>query len=158
MMAMISLRSRKVFKEKIAYDTAEKDFPKLAKDPFFMLGMGLGGIEQGIRNRSSFQFTTDNPEIAELMLSWIEKYLFVPRKTLKYRLFVSNSHKDQEYGQFWAKKLRISDNSFQKPVYLKTKKDEKDKEYKGSISFVISKIEVVRRIIAWQKLTIGYYS
>ena len=41
MNSSIAMRSRKIFKEKIAYENAEKEFAKFSKEPLFMLGLGL---------------------------------------------------------------------------------------------------------------------
>lgn len=116
MRALISIRSRKVFKEKIIYEEAEKDFDKKTKDPFFMLGLGLWGTPTQKKSNFSLQFTSSNQEIMKLMATWMEKYLNIPKKDLKYR------------------------------------------RYKDSAALVLSKADPIRRVIAWQKLTIGYYS
>ena len=50
MNSTIAVRSKKIFKEKIAYDNAEKEYEKFSKDPFFMLGLGLywaHGLKKG---------------------------------------------------------------------------------------------------------------
>jgi predicted transcriptional regulator len=116
----VTLRAQKVYKEKVAYEDAEKEFAKLSKDPFFMLGMGLWGIEKPKKNRTSFTFTTSVPENMAIIQKWLHKYLGIPSKSLKIRV-------------------------------LKIKSGE-------SSSFTLSKIGPVRRIIAWQKLTMLYYS
>jgi hypothetical protein len=91
MMASISLRSRKVFKEKIVYEQAEGEFEKKAKDPFFMLGIGLWGTPPHKKGYFSLQFTSANPEIMKIMASWVEKYLEIPKKAIKYRVYKSST-------------------------------------------------------------------
>lgn len=155
MKALITIRSKSVFKEKIAYDSAEKEFEKFLKDPLFTLGLGLcttGGVKKG----SSFQFSTSDPKIMKIILLWIEKYFGFKKNTLKYRLFLAVSHKNAECEQFWSKSLGISEKLFQKTVHL-SQNTKKSPEYKGSLCLTVSNIEMVRRIIAWQKLTIRYY-
>lgn len=118
--ATITLRTRKVYKEKVAYEKAEKEFEKLSKDPMFMLGMGLWGIEKAKKNKTSLTFTTASTETMGFMKKWIQEYLQIPQKSLKIRV-------------------------------LKIKSGE-------STSFTVSKMEPIRRLIAWQKLTMLYYS
>ncbi len=120
MQASITLRARRVYKEKAVFDKAEKEFEKLSKNPFFMFGMGLWGFEKPKKNRVAFTFSTQVPEIMTIMLEWVEKYLEIPHKSLKIRV-------------------------------LQTKGGE-------SKSFTLARMNAVRRLIAWQKLTMLYYS
>jgi len=154
--ASISIRSKKVFREKLAFEEAEREFVKLMKDSFFLLGVGLctaPGVKKGTE---SFQFTSSDPEVMKIFLKWVEKYLNIPRKSLKPRLFLAISHKEGECVQFWARTTGIPVTSFQKTVHFQ-RNGKKSKEYKGSLAVPILKIEVIRRVIAWQKLTIRYY-
>lgn len=84
--AKITIKTRKVYKEKVAYDTAEKDFHKLSKDPFFMYGIGLWGFERPKKERTSYTFSAPNQKNAEIMLEWMEKYLGISQKTIKLRV------------------------------------------------------------------------
>lgn len=116
MRALIALRSRKVFKEKVIYEEAERGYEKKAKDPFFMLGLGLWGTPQHKKGNFSLYFTTSSQEMMKIMISWVEKYLEIPKKSIKLR------------------------------------------NYKESATLVVSKVDLASRIIAWQKLTMRYYS
>ncbi len=116
----VTLRAQKVYKEKVTYEQAEREFEKLSKDPLFMLGMGIWGVDKSKKNRTSFTFTTSTPENMRFIQKWLHKYLGISSKSLKIRV-------------------------------LKTKNGE-------SSSFTLSKIGPVRRLIAWQKLTMLYYS
>jgi predicted transcriptional regulator len=120
MNALITLRSRKVYKEKVAFESAEKEFEKFSKDPMFMLGIGMWGFEKIQKQRTMFTFTASNSENMAFMSKWVQKYLGIPPKSLKIRLF-------------------------------KLKRGE-------STAFTLSKMQYVRKLIAWQKLTMLYYS
>lgn len=118
--ARVTLHSQKVFKEKAAYEAAEREFQKMCKDPFFIYGMGLWGHEKPKKERTSFTYTASGEKNLQIMLKWMEKYLEIPAKMQKIRVY-------------------------------KGKRGE-------AYSFTISKIRLVRRILAWQKLTMLYYS
>lgn len=120
MMASITIRSRKVYKEKVAYDDAEKEFKKLMMDSQFMLGIGLCSTS-GLKKGNSLQFSSPDPVILKIMTNWLEKYLKVPKNIIKYRIIGKN------------------------------------KEHRGYSCVVVSRIEVIRKVIAWQKLTMRYY-
>lgn len=155
MKASISIRSRSVFKEKNAYEIAEKEFNKFIKDPLFMLGIGFLAYH-GTKKGSTFQFTNSTPAIIHIMHLWIEKYLGISKTDLKYRLFLALSHKNGDSENFWATSLKIPLSLFHKTYYLRLS-SKKGREYNGSLSLYISRIEVIRKVIAWQKLTMRYY-
>jgi hypothetical protein len=87
MKAKITLRTKKVFKEKTAYESAEKEFEKMVKDPFFMLGIGMWGFEKPKKNKTSFIFTASTQESLMVMQKWVQKYLSISPKRLKIRVF-----------------------------------------------------------------------
>jgi predicted transcriptional regulator len=120
MMAQMTLRTRKVYKEKVSYEKAEKEFEKLSKDPFFMFGIGLWGFEKAQKNRLAFTYTAQTAESLVLMQKWIQKYLLIPHKSLKIRVF----------------KGKTGETS----------------------SITVCKMAPVRELLAWQKLTMLYYS
>ena len=154
--ASISIRAGKIFKEKIIYETVEKDFPKLLKDPLFMLGIGLY-MAHGLQKSNSFQFTNSNPSVIKIMIVWIEKYLNISREMAKYRLFLDISHKNQNCEKFWSRIIGIPYDLFQKTIYIGYVNSKRDKEYKGSLEILITKVDILRRVIAWQKLLMQYY-
>jgi len=156
--ASISLRSRKIFKEKKAFEMAEEDFKKFIKDPLFSTGNSLYWAKGSIIG-SNIQFSCSRLEMMKIILLWLEKYLNISRKDIKFRLFMDFLEKNEENKHFWVKTLGIPTTNFSKTVYQKSgKSSKKTREYKGSIAFNFSNIETMRKIIAWQKLMIGYHS
>ena len=156
--ASMTRRVQRVYKDKVAYDTAQKEFQTLSKDPFFMFGIGMSGIEKAKRGCRLYQFTAQGVETVLMMLKWVEKYLGVHKKELSYRVFIAHSHKNLSVQAYWMKTLGISEGNFQKTVVLSHKKNEKEGDYAGSVAFTVSRQAVVRKIIAWQKLVMMYYS
>ena len=157
MNSSIAVRSKKIFKEKIAYDNALKEYEKFSKEPFFMLGLGLY-LAHGLKRGNSLQFTNQNPFILRIILQWMKKYLNLSKNTIKYRLFINISHRNGNYEDIWSKNMDIPLNLFQKTMYLKSIKSIKDREYKGSLTITVSRIDLFRKVIAWQKILMGYYA
>ena len=156
MNSTIAVRSKKIFKEKIAYDNAEKEYEKFSKDPFFMLGLGLYWAH-GLKKGNYFQFVNHNYSVLKIILLWMKKYLNITKTIPRYRLFINISHRNGEYEDIWAKNMDISRKLFQKTVYTNSVKNVNDREYKGSLAIIVSKVDVFRKIIAWQKILIRYY-
>ena len=69
-------KSNRVFKEKSTYDQAVRAFPRLAKDPFFMLGLSMYWAK-GAKNGNCFQFTSTDKKMIEIMKKWAIRYLGV---------------------------------------------------------------------------------
>ncbi len=74
--ALIVKKSNRVFKEKSIYDQAVRAFPRLAKDPFFMLGLSIYWAK-GTKKGNCFQFTSTDKEMVEIMKKWAIRYLWV---------------------------------------------------------------------------------
>ncbi|MDP3962445.1 MAG: helix-turn-helix domain-containing protein [bacterium] len=157
MKASVSNRARKIFKEKVAYDDAEKEFQKYSKDPLFMIGVGLYW-SNGLKEGSRFQFMSSDPAMMKIIIAWMEKYLGFSRKGARYRLFLNITHESKECEQYWARNLNIPQESFQKTSYFRSQKHKQSREYNGSLAVIVTRVNVVRRVIAWQKLAMRYYS
>lgn len=156
--ASMTLRTRTVFKQKVAYESAEKEFALNIKDPFFTLGLGLTGLKKRSKGGAlSFQFSTTNPQDMNVMLKWLEKYLGITRMNLAFRLFVATSPPIHDFVSIWAQNLRIPQEQFYKTVVSSPLRDKGDREYVGSLCVSLSRVDLIRKILAWQKLTIMYY-
>ncbi|MEK7095271.1 MAG: hypothetical protein AAB917_01285 [Patescibacteria group bacterium] len=155
--ASITIRSRKIFKEKRAFENAEKDFKKYLKDPLFTLASGLYWAKGSV-GAGNIQFASSDPVIVNIILVWLKKYLNIDKNQVKYRIFGDSVSKNLEYQEFWEKTLGISANNFQKNVHNRHHLNRaRTANYKGSLAITLTKIEAVRTIIAWQKLLMQYY-
>lgn len=74
--ALVMKKSNRVFKEKSIYDQAVRAFPRLAKDPFFMLGLSMYWAK-GAKKSNCFQFTSTDKKMIEIMKKWAIGYLGV---------------------------------------------------------------------------------
>jgi transcriptional regulator with XRE-family HTH domain len=156
----IALRARRVYREKAAYDSAEKEFREYARDRFFVLGVTLywaGGGKGG----SHFQFVNSDPEMIHIMIRWAEKYLKMSKKDFTYRLFINESHKDALFDDFWAKNIGIKKDMIKKTLQKRSYNlgvfVRNNPQYKGSLRININRIFVLRKVLAWQNLLIKYY-
>lgn len=155
--ASIALRARRMVRERDVFIEAEKEFGQFIKDPFFNIGLCLYWAE-GAKKNNYFAFMNSDPEMHVMMIKWIKRFLKVEDVALKYRLYIHEPYKHENCEAYWAKILGISMNSFQKTIYKPTPhKVKKNPDYKGCLRLSILRIDVLRKIMAWQKLLIKYY-
>ncbi len=155
----IALRARKVYREKAAYDDAEKGFKLHCGESFFMSGISLYWAHGG-KKSGYFQFVSADPEMIAFMVSWAEKYLLVPhamsKKEIKFRLFVHEPNKGSNIEDFWAKSLSVKKDMF-KMTKIKGRGMQNNPNYKGSCMIAITNMALLRRVLAWQNQLIKYY-
>jgi hypothetical protein len=63
---------------------AEVEFEKRRWDPLFLVGVALYWTE-GSRSKSQVQLVSSDPEIINIFVRWIEKFLNLPREKLSFR-------------------------------------------------------------------------
>ena len=170
----INLKVRKVHREQVAHSRAKHEFDKMinpvhAHYPFttvisdtrlnnlFVTGISLY-LAHGGKTGGYFQFMSSDHQILGIMIDWIEVFFNIDRKSIKYRLIIHESYKDQDIEGYWINVLGINKENMQKSIFT-SKGVERNKRpaYKGSIGVVITNIEVFRRVMAWQNLLIKYY-
>jgi hypothetical protein len=149
------LRARRVYREKAAYDDAEKEFKTFCKDSFFMSGISLYWAHGG-KKSGYFQFISAEPEMLRLMISWIEKYLLVPKGEIGFRLFIHEPNKAQNIEDFWEKTLSSPKNTF-KITRIRGRGMHNNPNYKGSCMIFITNVAILRKVLAWQNQLIKYY-
>lgn len=153
----IALRAKRIVRENNVVKEAEKEFTQFIGDPFFSAGILLYWAE-GSKKDTSFAFINSDPNMIILMVQWIKKYLISDFSLLKYRLFIHYPYRNENCEHYWAKLLSIKVTDFQKTIYKPTPHDtKKNNEYKGCLRVSINRIDLLRKIMAWQKLLIKYY-
>lgn len=154
----IALRARRIGRENDVLKEAEKEFNEFIKNPFFSAGILLYWAE-GAKKNNYFSFINSDPTMVALMVKWMQKYLARDFSLAKYRLFIHYPYRNENCEGYWARILNLSYERFQKTIYKPTPHDvKKNNEYKGCLRIVITRISVLRKIIAWQKLLIQYYA
>jgi hypothetical protein len=154
--ASISLKARRVYRERQAYGEAEGEFKVLLGDPFFVHGLTLY-IAHGSK-RGLFGFTHSDPDLVLLMTKWVEIYLNKSGNDIKYRVIAYEAYKDSNLELFWSRALGITVGKLSKTTYKKSAYfDKKSPNYKGSLAITVSGIGLLRKVLAWQNLLIKYY-
>ena len=151
----IALRARRVYREKSAYDDAEKEFEQNRGEPFFMSGISLYWAHGG-KKSGYFQFVSSDPQMLVFIIKWVEKYLFIQKTDMKLRLFVHEPNKGSNIEDFWAKNLFVRKDLF-KITRIRGRGIHNDPNYKGSCMLVITNILILRKVLAWQNQFIKYY-
>ncbi len=156
--AAVQNTKNRMDRQKNSEARAQSEFDQFINEPFFAAGILMYWAE-GAKKNGYFQFINSDPAMILLMVKWIEKYLNQDRKTLTYRLFSHKPYAHENLEVFWATHLGVNADSFQKTVYKPTPHTiKKNPDYKGCFRITIYSIDVLRRVLAWQKLIIKYYS
>ena len=157
LLASITNRAKRMEREKVVYTEAEKEFKAHISDPFFAIGITLYWAE-GSKKNTYFSFINSDPNMIDLMLKWMKRYLTDHQRLIKYRLYIHLPYKNENCEYYWAGVLGISPQELQKTIYKPTPHTEKkNPEYKGCIRISITRMDVLRKMLAWQKLLIQYY-
>jgi hypothetical protein len=153
----IALTARRLAREGITYSEAQKEFEKHIKGPFFVAGILLYWAE-GAKKNNYFAFVNSDPAMVSLVVNWLRRFFPKESKLLKYRLFIHLPYKNENCEEFWGKVLGVEASTFYKTIYKPTSYVvKKNPSYKGCIRLTITRIDVLRKMIAWQKLLIQYY-
>ncbi|MEK9131659.1 MAG: hypothetical protein AAB447_01975 [Patescibacteria group bacterium] len=148
---------RRLDRDKIVFESAQKSFELFKHDSFFILGISLYWAEGG-KKVSCFQFINSDPEMLRMMIRWIEKYFNYPKECLKYRLFMHELYANENCENYWAQAVGVPRDLFQKTIYKPTAHTvKKNSEYKGCLRVSFGGVTELRTVLAWQKLLIEYY-
>lgn len=152
-----ALRRNRINRDRVLFEESQKEFRKFAKDPFFFVGIALYWAEGSKRN-SYFSFSNSDPAMILLMIRWIERFLYVPRKDLNLRLYIHKPYGDENCEEFWAEYTQIPITNFRKTIYKPTGLlIKKRPEYKGCLRVSITKIKFLRKLAFWQNMLVEYY-
>ncbi len=157
LMTGIALTAKRIVRENNVYSEAGREFDLYIKDPFFATGILLYWAD-GSKKSNYFAFINSDPEMLDLMVKWIKKYFPNESQLLKYRLFIHYPYRNENCEGFWSHKLDIPQQNLQKTIYKPTPHlIKKNPSYKGCMRICITRIDVLRKVMAWQKLLIQYY-
>jgi len=147
--ALILINKRKERDAQLC-EIARQEFEKFKKDPLFIFGTALYWAE-GSKKTRSFQFANSDPRITKIMLRWIEKYLRIPRKEVRIRLYIHRIYEKENCEDWWERILGISKEKFSKTVYKPTlHQTKKNIQYKGCVRLDITKVAPWIKTMEWQ--------
>jgi hypothetical protein len=157
MRAASSLHALRIQRDSVLLHEAQTEFGIHKWDPFFHTGIALYWAE-GSKRSSVFGFANSDPEMIELMLSWIEKFFNVPRSAVKVRLFIHKPYAHECCELWWSRKILIPTTNFQKTIYKPTGLLVKKRlEYKGCLRIELGTTFRLRKMLFWQNMLIEHY-
>ncbi len=155
--ALISIRSKKVYRDMILYDEAKKTFEVNIKEPFFSYGLALYE-GHGTKKANYYNFTHKDVETHLIMLNWVNKYIVINEDKLKFKVFISSGDEAIEKVDFWSNKINIPEENIVTYVYKRgVVARNKDKKENGILSVMYNDVKVINKINAWQNMLIKYY-
>jgi len=150
-------RGLRLSREIVSFENAKKLFREMCTDSQFLVGIALYWAE-GAKKHNNFQFVNSDPDMIVFMHKWIGKYLKVERSKIKCRIFLHKVPGYESLNLFWATKLGLPPESFQRTIYKPTKYIiKRNPDYKGCLRLCITNVYIFRLMRAWQKLLIQYY-
>jgi hypothetical protein len=96
----------------------KKIFP-LNKQELYLAGLFLYWGEGAKTQQSKLTVSNTDPAVIKFFVYWLEKSLAVSKKRLRFQLHLYRDMNIDKEIDFWAKKLRVSKNQFNKP-YIKS--------------------------------------
>lgn len=150
-------RMRRVVIEGFEQKDARKMFELHKHDSLFLLGIGLYWAE-GAKRNSYFAFMNSDPDMINLMLLWIEKYLGISKEDVGLRLFVHKAYRDEHNEEFWAKYTGYGLEHFKKTILKPgTALVKRRPNYKGCIRIEVTKVKYLRKMKYWQRCLIEHF-
>jgi hypothetical protein len=96
-----------------------------------------------------------DPEVAQLMVKWIEKYLGVSRLDVRPRLYIHRVYESENCEKYWSDLLGIPLEKFQKTIYKPTPHTVKrNQNYKGCLRLEVGKVRNFVTVMAWKRLLV----
>lgn len=152
--AAITNHNKRLQRDNLLYLQAQNEFAFFAKEPIFTLGLALYWAE-GTKKNNTAEITNSDPELIIASIKWFERFLKIPRSRMRFRLYTHEPFAKLGLEDFWAKKLGIDLDKFQKTIYKLTRYNfKKNDEYKGCLRVRVGGVKVLRKILYWQKMIV----
>ncbi|KKR70130.1 MAG: hypothetical protein UU13_C0013G0010 [Candidatus Nomurabacteria bacterium GW2011_GWB1_40_7] len=137
--AALSNRKKRIEREKVAQQEAQKIFKKYENDPNFILGIGLYWAE-GSKRTSAFQFMNSDPQMILFMIYWAKIYLKINKNNIYLRIHTHEDFKLEKYEEFWSTITKIPLEQFRKTSYKPNTHGifKKNPKYKGCVRIEVS--------------------
>ena len=125
------LRSKKRIRKLIAFQKkrwadyheraiveAEKEFPRLIKDPLFTAGLMLYWGEGDRKSKSSFRLTNTDPRMIGLFMNFLRSVMKISEERLRCELILYPDLSDSICREFWSEITQITQNHFMKTQFI----------------------------------------
>lgn len=144
-------RSRRLARDIVIKDRAYDSYNQHSGRVDFIMGLCLYWAE-GSKRDGIFSFINSDAEMIVLMYQWMQKYLQVPKESIRIRLFIHDCYKEENLEAFWAQQLDIDSNQFQKTIYKPTVHQiKKNPTYKGCLRMYVNGIHHLHTVLAWKE-------
>ena len=144
-------------RDKALFEESKKEFDIFVQDSLFQLGVGLYWAE-GAKRNDVFAFANSDPDMVNIMIMWIEKYLQVQKDDIYVRLFIHKPYREEGCEAFWSNAIDIGLDHFKKTIYKPTGLGIKKRpSYKGCLRIELGKVNYLRKVKFWQQLLITHY-
>ncbi len=139
------------------FHEAEKEYITLSKNPFFLICLSLYWAE-GNKKTEFFQFTNSDPRAIKAIMRWLITLCGIPKKDIKFRLYMHKIYAHENPEKFWSKITKIPISDFQKTIFKETPhKIKKNIDYKGCVQLRVFKTGFYWKMVGWIQLLIKEY-
>lgn len=150
-------RDQRLERERLLFSEAKQEFARYKLDPFFVLGVSLYWAE-GVKRWSSYAFVNSDYEMMQLMVSWMESFLGIDRRTMNARLYIHKLYAHERCEEFWAKQTGIPLENFRQTIYKPSGLGVKKRpDYKGCLRVMGGGVKALRKMLFWQRLLFGEF-
>lgn len=157
MKAAAALHELRLKRDKVLLQEAQQEFRMYREISFFPVGIALYWAE-GSKRTSSFAFSNSDSDMINLMLSWIERFFRVDRKTVKVRLYSHKPYAHENCEARWSREISVPLANFQKTIYKPTGLLVKKRpDYNGCLRIELGTTYRLRKMQFWQKMLIEHY-
>ncbi len=140
----------------LEYEKAEKEasvqFDYFKKDPLFMAGLMIYAGEGDKRSRNISRITNTEYYLHKIFIKFSEKYLYIPRESIKLALIIYPDNDMDACINSWSKELSIKKENFHKTQIIQGKEKTKRLQNGIAISIISNTVIVKKKILMWLKL------
>jgi len=148
-------RENRIKKMNETIQEAKKEASKLISDPLFFLGIILYWCE-GTQKTGSFSFINSDPVIIKIMVKWLNNICKIPKKQLRFRLYIHKIYAHEKCEKFWSKELKIPLSQIKITYKPTPHKIKRNPEYKGCLKIDAGGVELFRKFLGWKQGTLEY--
>jgi hypothetical protein len=156
--AASELRKRRLERESVWFAEARQIFQEHKNEPFFHTGVALYWAE-GAKRVTQWSFSNSDHEMIEVVVTWLEKYCYIKRSTLYYRLYIHKPYAHENCEGFWRQKIKATSDQFMKTIYKPTQLGIKKRpDYKGCLKIELRKSKhLLCKMKFWQNMLVEDY-
>jgi hypothetical protein len=152
------LSERRLDREALWLQEARQLFTENSDNPLFHTGIALYWAE-GSKRSNQWSFINSDEEMNSVMLQWVEQFLEVRRREIRFRLYIHKLYAHEDCEQWWQRKLGILPQQFSRTIYKPSGRGIKKRPlYKGCLRFELPRSKgSLMKMKFWQSMLVEYY-